>query len=115
YSRYDKPDIPFSSLELRRAVKKTNFRSSPGPDGIKGHNIKMALTYSETPILNIFNKCLQLGYYPKAWKIGKILLFPKGSSPKSGPLSGDHFRPIALLPILSKIFERLILNRLQWR
>ena len=43
--------------------------------------------------------------FPKSWKSAELLLIPKPASTK--------FRPICLLNSLSKVYERLIVNRLQ--
>ena len=56
----------------------------------------------------IFNKSIQEGCFPTAMKIAKILPLHKGDS----ALLVGNYRPISLLPIFSKIFERLIYNRL---
>ena len=56
----------------------------------------------------IFNKSVQEGCFPTAMKKAKIIPIYKGES----VLSVGNYRPISLLPIFSKIFERLIYNRL---
>ncbi len=56
----------------------------------------------------IFNISVREGCFPSAMKVAKILPIHKGDS----VLSVGNYRPISLLPIFSKIFERLIYNRL---
>jgi hypothetical protein len=49
------------------------------------------------------------GYFPAQWKVEKIILhFKPGKSPNE-PMS---YRPISLLLILSKVYEKLFLHRL---
>ena len=55
----------------------------------------------------IFNRCLREGHFPDALKKAKIVPLHKGDS----VLSVANYRPISLLPIFSKIFERLIYNQ----
>ena len=56
----------------------------------------------------IFNRSVHEGSFPHAMKIAKIIPLHKGDS----VLSVTNYRPISLLPIFSKIFERLVYNRL---
>ena len=46
---------------------------------------------------------------PRLWKIEKICAIPKVLL----PTVGSDYRPISLLPIISKVFERIILNQLE--
>ena len=56
----------------------------------------------------IFNKAIQEGVFPDLYKSSKVIpLFKNGST-----LSVTNFRPISLLPIISKVFEKLIFIRL---
>ena len=56
----------------------------------------------------IFNRSIREGCFPQAMKTAKIIPLHKGNS----VLSVSNYRPISLLPIFSKIFERLVYNRL---
>ena len=60
------------------------------------------------PLTLLINQCLQTGIYPSQLKMSKIKpLF------KSGDKSlFSNYRPISLLPSLSKIFERVIFDQL---
>lgn len=59
-------------------------------------------------LADIFNKCIDTGVFPDLMKHSKIIpLFKSGT--KSDP---TNFRPISILPALSKVFEKLILNQL---
>ena len=50
---------------------------------------------------------MTLGSFPDSCKIAKVKpLFKKGS--KTDP---SNYRPISLLPLLSKVFERVVLNQ----
>jgi hypothetical protein len=49
------------------------------------------------------------GYFPAHWKVAKIILHLKPGKPPNEPMS---YRQISLLPILSKVYEKLLLHRL---
>ena len=50
----------------------------------------------------LFNMSLSLGCVPLQWKEARITPVPKVSK----PTSPDHFRPISLLSVLSKLLEK---------
>ena len=48
------------------------------------------------------------GRLPPPWKEAKIVPIPKPKDP-------GKYRPISLLSCLSKVMERMVLNRVKWR
>lgn len=59
-------------------------------------------------LAEIFNRCIDAGIFPDIMKHSKIIpLFKSGTRTDS-----TNFRPISILPALSKVFEKLILNQL---
>lgn len=55
------------------------------------------------------NKCLETGHFPDSLKIARVSpIFKSGST-----LDAGNYRPISVLPIISKIFEKIIYNRLE--
>lgn len=50
----------------------------------------------------IFNAVLRIGYYPIHWKITQIILILKPGKPIAEVAS---YRPISLVPIVTKLFE----------
>jgi hypothetical protein len=49
------------------------------------------------------------GYFPAQWKVSQIILIPKPGKP---PNELTSYRSTSLLPIISKVFEKLLLKRL---
>ena len=58
------------------------------------------------PLSVIYKNCLQQGVFPDDWKKGNIILVNK----KDSNQIVDYYRPVSLLPICSKIFEKLIFD-----
>ena len=56
----------------------------------------------------LFNQSINGDIYPELFKVAKVIPLYKNDS----PLTVSNYRPISLLPIFSKIFERLMYNRL---
>ena len=61
-------------------------------------------------MISIFNSVIKVQYFPRAWKQADILTFPKTNK---NPIFPQNRRPINLLSGLGKLFERLILKRLE--
>ena len=66
-----------------------------------GQVIVPSLTY-------IINLSIRSGYFPDKWKISKVLPTYKDDI-KSDP---NNYRPISILPIVSKIIKKVIFNEL---
>ena len=103
------PIKKFSISELKCIIKKLNVKKAPGYDLITGKILKELPTHALKYIIYLFNAILRLSYFPKQWKVAEIQIVPKPGK----PLEHLHsYRPISLLPILSKMFEKLFLTRL---
>ena len=60
------------------------------------------------PLNLIFKSCLETGQFPSDWKKANVVpVFKKGDK----QLLKNH-RPISLLPIIDKIFEKLLYNQM---
>ena len=59
------------------------------------------------PVTSIFNSSLREGVLPKLWKTATVIPLPKKRPPES--IEND-IRPIALTPILAKVFASIVLK-----
>jgi hypothetical protein len=59
-------------------------------------------------LAQLFIAVLLKGYFPAKWKVAQIILILKPGEP---PNELTSYRPISLLPIVSKVFEKLLLKR----
>jgi hypothetical protein len=60
-------------------------------------------------LTQLFNAALLKGYFQAQWKIAQIILILKPWKP---PTELTSYQPISLLPIVSRVFEKLLLKRL---
>jgi hypothetical protein len=59
-------------------------------------------------LMCIFNAILRLEYWPKSLKVAQITVIPKLGE---NPMDVSSYRPISLLPTISKVLEKLILKK----
>lgn len=89
--------------ELNKAF--SNFSSqAAGPDGFPLRALKISLSGIQHQILHLFNASLRSSISPNSWKFSNIL--PINKIPF--PVSPSDYRPISLLNMLSKIFEKCV-------
>ena len=92
----------FTPAICYKYLNKMSDHKASGPDDISVKMLKKAFPYIKEIIVDMFNRVLSEGHYPLCWKLGKVTpIF------KSGDISNPcNYRPITLLPVLSKIFEK---------
>ena len=108
------PTEPFSTItdeEIIRTIQQLKPGKAPGYDKIPGIVFQKSLPILLPPLRKLFNACISLGYFPSAWKCAKITFIKKPGKPSNQPGS---YRPISLLPVASKILEKIIHERLAW-
>ena len=79
-----------------------------GNDGVSSALIKNLPTEIAIPLALIFNKSIAYGQFPTSLNIAKICPVYKCDN----KLLVKNYRPISILPTFSKVFERLMYNRL---
>ena len=90
-------------------MKSLNSSKAGDIDNLSGKFLKDGADILARPISQPFNLSIKLNSLPGSCKIAKVKpLFKKGS--KTDP---QNYHPISLLPILSKIIERIIHNQTQ--
>ena len=60
------------------------------------------------PMTTIINDCIRKCIFPEQWKVAKVCPIPKVHNPSQS----KDYRPISILPIFSKILERVIMKQL---
>jgi len=103
--------LPFSALspeELDKAFYSLQKNKSPGHDGINSNIISVCYGYIRPVLCDIFNKSLINGVFPESLKIAKVVpVFKSGD-----PTELTNYRPISILPVFSKLIERVMYNRI---
>ena len=81
---------------------------------IRGHDnnlvryLKSIAEYISSPMVHIINTQTDQEIFSKQWKISRVCPIPKTDN----PTSIKDYRPISVLSVLSKVYERVILNQI---
>ena len=93
-----------TEIDIAKILRSTNVPKAQGIDDLSGCFLEDGSQVLSQPISELCNLSIKLGSFPDSCKIAKLKpLFKKGS--KTNP---SNYRPISLLPLISKIIEKLI-------
>lgn len=106
----DNSDFHFILIENNDVVTAINsLRSNAsGVDTISLQMVKLCLPVIISHLTHIINCCLEVGYFPKKWREALVCPLPKITNPSKL----NDLRPISLLPVLSKILEKIVYKQL---
>ena len=94
--------------ETLSIINKLKNKNSSGKDEISNKLLKSIKDEIAKPLTIIINQSLKTGVFPDALKIAKVKpLYKKGDN-----FCLNNYRPISLLPTISKIFERVMFTQL---
>lgn len=103
---FPSPDIapftftPVTDEEIRKIVMSIRSKAI-GHDNVSRAMVTLILDCILPVITHIINSSLLTGVFPSCWRKAYVIPLPKIAS----PTSLNHFRPISILPFLSKVLE----------
>ena len=100
---------PFTLAELEKAIKACKTGKAPGPDNVHPEYLHHLGPKAKEFLLSLMNRCLSTCHIPKIWRKAKVVAIQKPGKPADDAKS---YRPISLLCLPYKLFERLILERI---
>ena len=93
---------------IRDTIGKIKTSKGFGTDNISSYFLKLAMPYIENSLAYIFNKSLERSEFPDDRKTVRVT-----SRFKEGEKSiKSNYRPISVLPVISRLFEKLVSNQL---
>ncbi len=99
---------PVDTNTVILTLKSLNETRSVGSDGISFKFIKDSLYFTAFYLTIIINTSIVTGVFPQTWKHALVIPLLK----KGDPSDVNNYRPISILPIASKILEKIISNQL---
>lgn len=98
-----------STKDINIIIKDLKLKKTGGLDNIKNTYIKHLSKEGIQFLTFIINACLKMQYFPIKWKIAKIIPICKAGKP---PDLASGYRPISLLSSLSKIYEKILKEKM---
>ena len=99
---------PVDVTTINRALGKMKKSLGFGSDGIASNFLKIAFPVICYSISDIFNFSIFSASFPDSWKIARVAPIFKGGKPDDR----SNYRPISVLPVVSRLFEKLINDQL---
>ena len=107
--RHNYFDVQFiTPFEVKCIIDRLDITKSTGLDGIGPNILKYCGDYITESIAHIINSSISQGIFPDALKEAYVIPIFKGGT-REDP---SNYRPISILPTISKIFERHIAQQL---
>ena len=97
--------------EVIAALRDIKPKKAAGHDAIPGIIFQQANSVLLPYLKHIFDVCFVQGLFPTSWRVAKIVFIKK---PDRGGREVRDYRPISLLPIMGKLYEKIMYNRLSW-
>ena len=102
--------LDFNEDEVLKIIRSLNIHKAHGYDDICIRMIKIFDKSLLKPSIILFKNSTKSSHYPDIWKISNIIPVHK----KNDKRLVKNYRPISLLTIFGKIFEKIIFNKIYY-
>ena len=100
---------PTTQASVLKLLEEVNPSKTAGIDNLAGKFLKEGAPALASPITDLCNLSISLSSFPDDCKIAKLKPLDK----KEAKTKPKNYRPISLLPLISKVIEKVILNQTQ--
>ena len=94
---------------VRKVVVNLDLSKASGPDCIPVVVLKNCEPELSYILAELFNKCLKESCFPDCWKVSSVVPVFKNVGERS---AAKNYRSVSLLSVVSKVFEKLVNNRI---
>ena len=98
---------PVTNIELIRIIQDIK-NGATGYDEISASALKLVSCHVVVPLVYLCNLSIDQGVFPKELKLANVLPLYKTDD----PFLFNNYRPVSVLSILSKVFERIMYSRM---
>lgn len=99
---------PVIAGEIVERIKKIRNKTAAGPNGIEKKHL--AIPGLDIILALLFNMLCYISHYPESWRKNRTVLIPK---PNKDQNKAENWRPIAIGPILARIFFSILGRRIR--
>ncbi|TKA72913.1 hypothetical protein B0A49_08441 [Cryomyces minteri] len=104
--------VSLTRHEVQEAIFAANPKKAPGRDGLPFRVWRELWPVLGDPIFHLYETSLRLGHVPQRWKTAKIVTIWKPGKPDY--TIPKAYRPISLLPTISKGLDAVVANRISY-
>ena len=94
---------------VRKVVMNLDLSKASGPDCIPVVVLKNCELELSFILAELFNKCLKESCFPDCWKVSSVVPVFNNVGERS---TAKNYCPVSLLSVVSKVFEKLVNNRI---
>ena len=94
---------------VRKVIMNLDLSKASGPDCIPMVVLKNCEPELSYELVELFNKCLKESCFPDCWKVSSVVPVFKNVGERS---TAKNYRPVSLLSVVSKVFEKLVNDRI---
>ena len=102
-------NISVTPKMFRKVLMNLDLSKVSGPDCIPVVVLKNCEPELSDILAEFFNKCLKESLLPDCWKVSSVVPVFKNVGERS---TAKNYRPVSLLSVVSKVFEKLANNRI---
>ena len=102
-------NISVTPKMVRKVTMNLDLSKASGLDCIPVVVLKNYELERSYRLAEIFNKCLKKSCFPDCWKVSSVVLVFKNVGERS---TAKNYRPVSLLSVVNKVFEKLVNNRI---
>ena len=99
---------PITPVNVYREIKHMRLKA-PSEEGITIEHLERLPRIAFVVLAHIFTAFFSCGYFPNSMKSALLVFIPKPDKNKCDP---NNYRPISLLPVIGKIYGRILTKRL---
>ena len=101
--------VPVTAKMVKKVIMKLDLSKAAGPDFIPVVVLKNCDPERSYIQAELFNKGLNESCFPDCWKVSSVVLVSKNDGERS---TAKSYRPVNLLSMVSKVFKKLVNNRI---
>ena len=102
-------NISVSPKMVRKVITNIDFSKASGPDCIPVAVLKIYKPELSYMLVELFNICLKESCFPDFWKVSLMVSVFKNVVDR---FTAKNYCPVSLLSLVSKVFEKLVNNRI---